>query len=247
LRAAFLPKLAAMTLDPAAIPSLAEVRREIDEIDDRLLALLDERFAAVARVRAAKQAEDGAGRAAFRPAREAQVLRRLLARRGQYLPPGLLVRLWRAIMGSATQAQDGLTVHASKLLLSDAAASALLNTQFGGIAACLNCAAAIDRAHVAGLAAVAFSEPFAQSLGRLQVIGTLGEDMPLVFLVGAPSLAEPSGDDETLVLADEAPAGAHWSHAGLAGLPGFLEPDATPPGTVFLGRYPRPLRMEDVS
>ena len=42
------------TADPAPIPSLIEVRREIDDIDDRLLALLDARFAAVARVRAAK-------------------------------------------------------------------------------------------------------------------------------------------------------------------------------------------------
>ena len=236
-----------MTADPATIPSLGQVRREIDEIDDRLLALLDERFAAVARVRAAKQAEDGPGRAAFRPAREAQVLRRLLAQRGQHLPASLLVRLWRSIMGSATQAQDGLTVHASKALLSDVAASALLNTQFGGIAACLNCAAAIDRAHVAGLAAVSLAEPFAASLGRLHVIGTLGEEKPLVLLVGSPSLAEPSGDDETLVLADKAPANAHWAEAGLAGIPGFLEPDATPAGTVFLGRYPRPLRLDEVS
>ena len=236
-----------MTADPATIPSLGQVRREIDDIDDRLLALLDERFAAVARVRAAKQAEDGPGRAAFRPAREAQVLRRLLARRGQHVPAGLLVRLWRSIMGSATQAQDGLRVHASKTLLGDATASALLNTQFGGIAACLNCAAAIDRAHVAGLAAVSLAEPFSQSLGRLHVIGTLGEEKPLVFLVGSPSLAEPSGDDETLVVTDAAPANAHWVEAGLAGIPGFLEPDATPIGTVFLGRYPRPLRMNEVS
>lgn len=236
-----------MTADPANSPSLAHVRREIDEIDDRLIALLDERFAAVARVRAAKQAEDGPGRAAFRPAREAQVLRRLLAKRGKHLPASLLVRLWRSIMGSATQAQDGLTVHASKALLGDAAASALLNTQFGGISACLNCAAAIDRAHVAGLAAVSLAEPFAASLGRLHVIGTLGEEKPLVFLVGSPSLAEPSGDDETLVLATQVPADAHWTEAGLAGIPGFLEPDATPPGTVFLGRYPRPLRLDEVS
>lgn len=236
-----------MTSDPAKPLSLADVRREIDAIDDRLLALLEERFAAVARVRAAKEAESGPGRAAFRPAREAQVLRRLLAKRGAHVPAGLLVRLWRAIMGSATQAQDGLMVHASKALLADPRAAALINTQFSGIAQCLNCASAIDRAHVAGLAAVSPAEDFSDSIGRLHVIGTLGEGEPAVFLIGQPSLAEPSGDDETLVRTNDAPANAHWASAGLAGLPGFLEPDETPPGTSFLGRYPRPLRIDEVS
>ncbi|MDP4822636.1 MAG: hypothetical protein NWR47_01670, partial [Aestuariivirgaceae bacterium] len=170
----------------------------------------------------------------------------VLAARGEHVPPDLLVRLWRAIMGSATQAQDGLVVHASRALLADARAAALINTQFSGIAQCLNCAAAIDRAHVAGLAAVSPAEDFADSIGRLHVIGTLGEGEPSVFLIGQPSLAEPSGDDETLVRADTVPANAHWAASGLAGIPGFLELDDTPPGTIFLGRYPRPLAIDEV-
>ena len=223
----------------APVPGLADVRREIDEIDERLLALLDARFAAVARVRAAKEAVAGPGRAAFRPGREAEVLRRLAARRGSNVPLELMVRLWRSIMGAATQMQDGLRVFASQALLADARASGLLGTQFSRLSACKDAGEAIRAAAAGGLAAVWLHEGFAELLGGLHVIGALGEPLPEVFLVGAPALAEPSGDDETLLAAAAAPHGALWWSHGLAGMAGFLHEQAVPAGSRLLGRYPR--------
>lgn len=227
-----------MTTEPAdAVPDLAEVRREIDAIDDRLLALLDARFAAVARVRAAKQAVEGPGRAAFRPAREAEVLRRLTAQGGGHVPPEVILRLWRIIMGAATQMQDGLRVFASTALLGHGPAASLLANQFMRLSACADAGAAIAGAADGGLAAVWLREPFADRLGQLHVVGALGDGVPEVFLVGAASLAGPTGGDETLVSCSTAPAGANWHAEGLAALPGFLE--KAPGGARLLGRYPR--------
>jgi chorismate mutase len=220
-------------------PDLASVRREIDEIDDRLLALLEARFAAVARVRAAKEAVSGAGRAAFRPAREAAVLRRLAKQRGPSVPLELMVRLWRIIMGAATQMQDGLQVFASRKLLSNPAAAALLGTQFSRLSGCEDAASAIRASGEAGLAAVWVEESFAEHLGVLQVIGALGASKPEIFLVGSPSLAEASGEDETLLASPTVPANAQWSAHGLCGVPGFLEANEAPHGSYVLGRYPR--------
>lgn len=228
--------------------SLEEARREIDRIDDQILALLDARFAAVARVRAAKQAEQGPRRAAFRPAREAQVFRRLLARKGEHVPPGLLVRLWRTIMGWATQAQGALSVHGSARLLGEATAASLLGTQFAQVHEAADVASAIRSAEaMGGIAAVGLDEDFAPHLGEARVIGTLGNNRPSLLLIGPPLLAEPSGDDETLVLVSTPPAHANWQRGRLAGLPGFLEPGDVPAGATFLGRYPRPPAVEETS
>ena len=55
---------------------LAEVRDQIDAIDARLLALLNQRAACAQRVGAIK-AEHGEADVIYRPEREAQVLRRI--------------------------------------------------------------------------------------------------------------------------------------------------------------------------
>lgn len=86
--------------------ALAELRARIDEIDDRLLALVVERMAVVERIATAKR-QDGNG-AALRPAREAQVLRRLVAAAGGRFPADSLVRLWRELFAAATRAQTPL-------------------------------------------------------------------------------------------------------------------------------------------
>ena len=228
-------------------PRLEEVRREIDRIDDAMLALLEERFAVVAQVRAAKLAETGPKRAAFRPAREAQVLRRLLAAAGPHVPRGLLVRLWRSIMGSATQQQGALAVHASRALLADANAASLIGTQFDVITTHPDLATAMEAARAGGIAAVGLFEDFAPRLGALKGIGTLGVNRPAILLIGDASLAEPSGEDETLIACATPPAHALWASHGLAGISGFLEPGEIPAGCEFLGRYPRPPAVDEVS
>jgi chorismate mutase len=76
-------------------PTLSDLRREIDQIDEALHDLLMKRAAVVDGVRAAKR-QDGGG--AFRPAREAQVLRGLVRRHHGSLPRGLVVRQWGGFM-----------------------------------------------------------------------------------------------------------------------------------------------------
>ena len=69
---------------PSSALSLDAVRARIDAVDAELLRLIDERAALAGEVAAAKRAEaaqdeKGAPGFGLRPAREAQVMRRLLA------------------------------------------------------------------------------------------------------------------------------------------------------------------------
>src|SRR5580698_9024542 len=93
-------------------PSLDEVRARIDAIDAELLRLVDER-AAIARVVAdAKRAAGDGDKFGLRPAREAQLLRRLLATPRQGASDALTVRLWRELISDslARQGPFNLTV-----------------------------------------------------------------------------------------------------------------------------------------
>ncbi|MGE5548325.1 MAG: chorismate mutase [Solirubrobacterales bacterium] len=82
-----------MTHDSSSLDAL---RREIDRIDDRIHDLIMERAALVAGIAAAKPT---AG-VALRPAREAQIIRRLASRHGGPFPLRALVRIWREMMGA---------------------------------------------------------------------------------------------------------------------------------------------------
>ncbi|WP_137388486.1 chorismate mutase [Rhodoligotrophos defluvii] len=90
--------------------ALAAIRREIDRIDEELLGLLAERFAAVEEVRRVK-ATAVTGSTPMRPSREAEVIRRLLTLRKDPLPADIVVAIWRELMGSATQQQQKTTIH----------------------------------------------------------------------------------------------------------------------------------------
>jgi chorismate mutase len=92
------------------IRSLADLRRRIDSIDDRLLDLLAERARTMDEVRAAKRATDGADPRLARPGREQAILRRLIGRIEGPLPPALVVRIWRDVMTSFTRLQGPFAV-----------------------------------------------------------------------------------------------------------------------------------------
>jgi chorismate mutase-like protein len=77
-------------------PSLSDLRREIDAIDDALHDLIMRRAEIAAKVRAAK-GNEGGGDVFLRPGREAAVLRRLVDRHRGSFPRRTLVRLWREI------------------------------------------------------------------------------------------------------------------------------------------------------
>lgn len=94
----------------AASDSLEGLRREIDGIDDQIHDLLMRRTAVVVNI--ARVKESGLG-AAYQPAREADLVRRLLARHRGPFPRRALVRLWRELLGATTRLQSdfGVTVY----------------------------------------------------------------------------------------------------------------------------------------
>jgi chorismate mutase len=89
----------------AAPVSLEEVRKRIDAIDAELLALVDERAGLAHDVAAAKAAAGDAGQFGLRPAREAQLLRKLLKAPRQAATPSLIVRIWRELIGESLAVQ----------------------------------------------------------------------------------------------------------------------------------------------
>jgi chorismate mutase/prephenate dehydratase len=87
---------------------LEHLRRRIDEIDDRLQDLLVERMNIVSRVAAHKRSNDGL--AAHQPAREAEIIRRLITRQREGFPPATLVRMWRELLAATTRVQRAFTI-----------------------------------------------------------------------------------------------------------------------------------------
>ncbi|HYG25696.1 MAG TPA: chorismate mutase [Caulobacteraceae bacterium] len=81
------------------------MRARIDAVDGELLRLLDERAALAATVAEAKRAAGDGGKFGLRPAREAQVLRRLLGQRRDAATEALVVRIWRELMGDSLARQ----------------------------------------------------------------------------------------------------------------------------------------------
>ena len=91
------------------IPSdLEQLRRRIDEIDDRLQDLLVERIQVVSTVAAHKRSNRGV--AAHQPAREAEIIRRLIERNRGAFPPATLVRMWRELLAATVRLQGAFTV-----------------------------------------------------------------------------------------------------------------------------------------
>ena len=85
-------------------PDLSALRARLDELDDKIHDLLMDRALVVETVARSGKA------AAFRPGREASILRRLLARHTGKLPPQTLVRMWREMLAGTTAMQTAVTV-----------------------------------------------------------------------------------------------------------------------------------------
>ncbi|MGI9415528.1 MAG: chorismate mutase [Hyphomicrobiales bacterium] len=90
---------------------LEDVRREIDAVDDAMLDLLKRRFRAVERVKAIKGLDAGAQGPAFRPAREAQIIRRLVRAAENAVPAGTVAKIWFELIAAATRLQAPLRLH----------------------------------------------------------------------------------------------------------------------------------------
>src|SRR5882724_1887996 len=90
--------------------TLADLRREIDRIDEAMHRLLMERGEIIDTLIATKKtAESGS---AFRPAREADMMRRLVERHKGLLPLDTVESIWRVIIATFTYVQAPFSVHA---------------------------------------------------------------------------------------------------------------------------------------
>jgi chorismate mutase/prephenate dehydratase len=238
-----------MTAPPAQSDSLSDIRREIDRIDDGILALVAERLAMADRVKRAKAENGGAQQTPLRPAREAAVMRRLIESAKGKVPAEICFRLWRTLIASAALRQAPVRLHASATLFASPLAQALLREFFGQIAFADHPGEMVAFKAVAGnpldLAVVAIDSPWIKpfrdgAAGKAQAIGCL----PFMANGTAPKLLifghaeqEATGDDETLVLTngplprDFAPQPLWQVRSGTAqvsGIPGFLSEHSAP-------------------
>ena len=96
---------------PPEAPSLGDLRKEIDRIDEAMHQLLIERGAIIDRLIAVKRSQD-TGTSAFRPAREAEMMRRLVKRHKGILPLDTVESIWRVIISTFTYVQAPFSIHA---------------------------------------------------------------------------------------------------------------------------------------
>jgi chorismate mutase len=95
---------------PPSPPSLHTLRAEIDSIDAQVHSLLMQRGDIIDRLIAVKQTQEVGS--AFRPAREADMMRRLVQRHRGILPLDTVESIWRVIISTFTYVQAPFSVHA---------------------------------------------------------------------------------------------------------------------------------------
>jgi chorismate mutase / prephenate dehydratase len=251
---------------PKPDTSLDIIRREIDAIDDALLDLVIRRFEVKAKVRATKQNDGTIAASPLRPAREAAMLRRLIAQAGGRVAPELLVRLWRVILSASTQSQASVTLHVDQAIADDIQHRVMLAEHFCGMAikvhenaASVFSAIASCRGDLAVMRTAApWAEHFSDSsrsgvrlIGALPVIG--GHSMPELLVFGHAE-PQPSGNDDTVVISRGNPSSeARWRiQAGpwtITCLSGFLSDHEANPASqngesvLVAGRYPRSIEV----
>lgn len=206
-----------MAESKAAPPSLEDVRARIDAIDAELLRLLDERSGLAHHVAAAKAAAGESG-FALRPARETEVLRRLLARPRQAARAGLVLRVWRELMADSLSLQGPF--HVAVWGGRDPGRSMELARMRFGVAPPLRQVGKPEEAIAAartpgGVAVVALTadnpwwgrllaEPRLKVFTALPCLAAWG---PMAALGVAEVAVEPTGDDRTFWVTDAAQPG----------------------------------------
>lgn len=203
-----------MSADAAtATPSLAQVRARIDAIDSELLRLIDERSGLAKQVAAAKAAEGAAGKFALRPAREAEVVRHLLAKPRAAASASLVVKVWRELIGDSLSRQG--PYHVSVFGGRDPGrATELARMQFGAAPPVVQAAKAEDALTSArtpgGIAVLSLAsdtpwwgrllaEPKVRVFNALPCLAAWG---PVAALACADVPVEPTGADKTFWVTD---------------------------------------------
>ncbi|MSP33873.1 MAG: hypothetical protein EXR06_03095 [Rickettsiales bacterium] len=88
--------------------SLSQCRREIDTLDSKILALFEERMKIVAKVRKIKQEN---GELFFiKSAREADMIKDLIAKADPILPKSMIINIWRKIITSSNMLEQTLCI-----------------------------------------------------------------------------------------------------------------------------------------
>src|ERR1700753_2125493 len=103
-----------MPKPPPSPPSLDVLRKEIDTIDAQVHSLLMQRGDIIDRLISVKQTQEVGS--AFRPAREADMMRRLVQRHRGILPLDTVESIWRVIISTFTYVQAPFSVHADLAL-----------------------------------------------------------------------------------------------------------------------------------
>jgi chorismate mutase len=190
-------------------PTLADLRADIDRIDAEMHRLLMERGDIIGTLIAIKKtAESGS---AFRPAREADMMRRLVERHHGILPLDTAESIWRVIIATFTYVQAPFRVHAD-LAGGDAAMRDSARFHFG------------------------FTVPFVGHMGSAGVVAAVADSKGDLGLVAAGATGRAwwtalEGDDAPKIIA-RLPFVERTDHP--AGLPVFAiarpHPDAIDQG-----------------
>ena len=98
-----------MNATPPSSETLADLRRDIDRIDASMHALLMERGEIVDRLIAVKKSQETGS--AFRPGREAAMMREIIGRHRGILPVDIVESIWRVIIATFTHVQAPYCVH----------------------------------------------------------------------------------------------------------------------------------------
>jgi chorismate mutase len=166
-----------MSQPPPSPPSLAELRKEIDAIDEGMHRLLLQRGDIIDRLIQVKQTQEVGS--AFRPAREADMMRRLVERHRGILPLDTVESIWRVIISTFTYVQAPFAVHAD-VSVSEPAMRDSARFHFG-----------FTTPYVAHFSASAAVEAVAKSKGDLALVSATSSRTPWWLTLeadGAPKI-----------------------------------------------------------
>ncbi|CCE11624.1 putative chorismate mutase [Bradyrhizobium sp. STM 3843] len=162
---------------PPAPPSLTDLRKEIDAIDEQMHQLLMRRGDIIDRLIQVKKTQEVGS--AFRPAREADMMKRLVQRHRGILPLDTVESIWRVIVSTFTYVQAPFSVHAD-VSVGEAAMRDSARFHFGFLVP-----------YVAHFSAQAAVEAVAKSKGDLALVSVTSGHTPWWIAlepVGAPKI-----------------------------------------------------------
>jgi chorismate mutase len=246
------PPAEAVPASPAL--DLAALRDGIDRIDDAMHDLMMRRAGLAATMAASRVKASGH---TFRPAREAAILRRQLARHAGPLPRAVLVRMWREIIASSLAQQGPFSMAAPGGM--DGAAARLARGHFGLLiplklhptSSRVLSAVAAGEASVAILPAPEDGEPaeaawwMQMEAPRLQVVAALpflaekDSTVPQAYAI-AGFAPEPTGQDRTLLRVEPEP---EHNRARIAAA---LSAIGLPPRWLLRRDQPAPMALAEV-